>query len=92
MLFGMESNYGHCLAYMVPGKGNAAVWIGQRIAKWLYGFGSKQVSLKADGEPAIQALKEEVRNLRGQDAITLLDNPEAGEKQSNYAGEGSGTR
>ena len=54
-----------------------------------HGLGSETVPLKCDDGPAILALAQEIRRLRREHSITILDHPEEGEKQSNHhAGEG----
>ena len=70
-------------------KGNAAPWIAKRVADWLDSLGSQTVTLKCDNEPAILALAQEIRRLRRESSITILEHPEEGEKQSNHLAEGS---
>ena len=73
----------------VPGKGNAAPLIAKRVADWLDSLGSQTVTLECDDEPAILALTQEIRRLRRESSITILEHPEEGEKQSNHLAEGS---
>ena len=59
---------------------------------WRIGFdilGSQTVTLKCDNEPAILALAQEIRRLRRESSVTVFEQPEEGEKQSNYLAEGS---
>ena len=59
------------------------------VADWLDWLGSQTVTLKCDNEPAILALAQEIRRLRRESRITILEHPEEGEKQSNHLAEGS---
>ena len=62
---------------------------GEVVADWLDSLGSQTVTLKCDNEPAILALAQEIRRLRRESSITILEHPEEGEKQSNHLAEGS---
>ena len=42
-------------------KGNAAPWIGQRVADWMDSLRSRTANLKCDNEPSILALAQEIR-------------------------------
>ena len=88
ILMGAEAKYGLTLAIAVPVKGNAAPWIAKRVADWLDSLGSQTVTLKCDDEPAILALAQEIRRLRREGSITILEHSEEGEKQSNHLAEG----
>ena len=63
--------------------------VAKRVADWLGSLGSQTVTLKCDNEPAILALAQEIRRLRRESSITILEHPEEGEKQSNHLAEGS---
>ena len=88
ILTGAEAKCGLTLAMAVPGKGNAAPWIAKRVVDWLDWLGSQTVTMKCDNEPAILALAQEIRRLRRESSITILEHPEEGEKQSNHLAEG----
>ena len=66
----------------IPGKGHAAPWIAKRVADWLDWLGSQTATLKCNNEPAILALAQEIRRLRRESSITVLEHPEEGEKES----------
>ena len=87
ILKGAWAKYG--LAMAVPGKGNAAPWISKRAANWLDSLGSQMVTLKSDTEPGSLAQAQEIRRLRRESSITILEHPEEREKQSNHLAEGS---
>ena len=74
---------------VVPEKGNAAPWLVMRVADWLDWLGSQTVTLKCDNESAILALAKEIRRLRREGSITILEHPEEEGKQSNHLAEGS---
>ena len=89
ILFGTEAQSDLSMAMVVPGKGNAAGWISQRIAMWMDKLGSKRFTLKLDNEPAIKALAGEVaKKRRMAEAVTLIEHPEEMESQSNAHAEG----
>ena len=46
-------------------------------------------TLKCHNEPAILASAQEIRRLRIENSITILEHPEEGEKRSNHLAEGS---
>ena len=59
------------------------------MADWLDLLGSQTVTLKCDNEPAILALVQEIRRLTREGSITIFEQIEEGEKQSNHLAEGS---
>ena len=72
-------------------RGRATLHHGLRSV-WRIGWiawAVKTVTLKCDNEPAILALAQEIRRLRRESSITILEHPEEGEKQSNHLAEGS---
>ena len=89
ILIGVEAKYAVALAIAGPGKGNAAPWIAKRVADWLDWLGRQTVNLKCDNEPAILALAQEIRRLRRESSITILDHTEEEEKQSHHLAEDS---
>lgn len=89
VLFGIEAVTGLCLAMMVPGKGLSVPWVAKRIAAWIDRLGSTRAVVKADNEPAITALVDEVRRQRADGSITVPDNSETGESQCNHLAEGA---
>ena len=52
-------------------------------------MGHKTATIKADNERPINALMEELRKARGEDAVTLLETVPEGDEQSNCHGEGA---
>ena len=52
-------------------------------------MGSQTITLKCDNEPAILTLAQEIRRLRRENSIIILEHSEEGEKQSNHLAEGS---
>ena len=88
VLFGVDASTGLGMAMMVPAKGPAEPWIARRIASWLNRLGSSRVVIKADSEPAIQALMDDIRRERGAETTTVPEEPTEGESQSNHYAEG----
>jgi hypothetical protein len=73
------------LVHAVPRKGLAHVHGAEQLIRDMGELGYKKVILKADNEPAMHALQEEVKKQR-QDK-TLLENSPVGESQSNGVAE-----
>ena len=71
------------------GDGNAAPWISKRVADWLDRLGIQTVTLKCDNNPATLAPAQEIRRLRIESSITILQHSEEVEKQGDHLAEAS---
>ena len=87
MLVSKDLKHGMVLSMVVPEKGASSPWVPRRVAKWIDSLGYNKVIVKIDNEPAIKALGNEVKRLRGAIAETMLQHPEPHEKQSHGAAE-----
>ena len=56
---------------------------------WRDSLGSQTANLRCDHEPACLAQAQEIRRLRRENSITILEHPEEEEKQSNHLAGGS---
>ena len=73
------------LAHAVPRKGVAHVHGAEQLIRDIEELGYKKVIIKADNEPAMHALQEEVKKQRQDE--TLIENSPVGESQSNGVAE-----
>jgi hypothetical protein len=73
------------LAHAVPRQGLAHVHGAEQLIRDIEELGCKKVILKADNEPAMHTLQEEVKKQRQDE--TLLENSPVGESQSNGVAE-----
>ena len=81
MLILKDDKSGQGMATIVPVKGTAAEWVINRAVKFVDRLGYKEITLKSDTEPAIIAVRNEIRSKCQADATD--EDAALGDHQSN---------
>ena len=81
MLILKDDKSGQGMATIVPAKGTAAEWVITRAVKFVDRLGYKEITLKSDTEPAIIAVRNDIRAKVKADSTE--ENAALGDHQSN---------
>ena len=85
MLAVKESRYKNIMATIAQKKGASEPGVADRVAQFINALGYKEITLKSDGEPAIVALRSEIKQTCSAEVTTGDSVP--GDKLTNGSAE-----